>query len=110
MEEVNERKITITRQKKFWASVKKFQCYIDDQVVAEIGNGKTITFSISTRRHELVVAIITGNPYIGDQNFRGGFISNKIIIDAGNADKHFYLKVNVSAWSGNGEFTLIPQN
>ncbi len=104
------RNITITRQKRFWASMKKFRCYIDDQCVAEIGNGKTITFQVNPGRHELIVTFITDNQYIGNERFSGGFISNKIIVNDDSNDKKFYLKVSVSSWNGKGEFILIPQD
>jgi len=101
-----QRQISITREKKFWSAARKFQCYVNGQVVAEIGNGKTITFPINTEEHELTIAFITGNPYIGNQQVQGCFISNKVVITADDLDKHFDLKVNVSPWTGKGEFVL----
>ena len=51
--EIVMREITIIREKRFYGSMVKINCFIDSNKVAEVKNGKTVKFAIDNRERNL---------------------------------------------------------
>lgn len=99
------RKITITRNKRFMGWVITYYIMIDNQIYAKVSNGKTVEFIIDTSEHKLLL--------FGDfSDTNGGkmrITSNELIVPSGDKEYRYTIDTKASLF-GKNQLVLVEEN